>query len=183
MVRSSIAATACSELTPPTQGSAFRRSDLDFNCDDEEVNMAERSPQTLANHVRLDPPFHFFVLPVFAISWILSVVFLVRHFGFLHCWIAVVNTAILVAVIRFREYALKVQDRVIRLEERLRLAALLSESLCPQIAKLSEGQLIALRFASDEEVPALVERTLSTNLSRADIKKAILHWRPDYWRV
>src|ERR1700694_5506813 len=144
--------------------------------------MAERSTQTLANHVRIDPPFHYFVLPVFAISWILSVVFLVRHPGFLHCWVAIVNTAILVAVIRFRQYSLKVQDRIIRLEERLRRATLLPESLCPQIAKLSERQFIALRFASDEEVPALVERTLSANLSPVDIKKTIKNWRPDYWR-
>ena len=145
--------------------------------------MAERSPQTLANHVRLDPPFHFFVLPVFAISWIISIVFLVRHPGFLHIWIAIFNTALIVAVIRFRQYSLRVQDRVIRLEERLRLATLLPQSLRPQIAKLSEGQLIALRFASDQEVPALVERTLSANLAPADIKKAIKSWRPDYWRV
>src|ERR1700680_698285 len=99
--------------------------------------MAERSPQTLANHMRLDPPFHFFVLPVFAISWILSVVFLVRHPGFLHCWVAIVNTAILVAVIRFRQYSLKVQDRIIRLEERLRLATLLPESGGAQIGNYS----------------------------------------------
>jgi hypothetical protein len=145
--------------------------------------MAERSPQTLANHVRFDPAFHFFVVPVFAVSWILSVVFLVRHFGFLHCWVAIVNTAILVAVVRFRQYSLKVQDRIIRLEERLRLATLLPEPLCPQIAKLSERQFIALRFASDEEVSALGERTLSANLAPADIKKAIKNWRPDYWRV
>lgn len=145
--------------------------------------MAERSPQTLANHVKIDPPFHYFVLPVFAITWIVSVIFLVRHPGFLHFWIVIFNTAIIVAVIRARQYALKVQDRVIRLEERLRLSALLPDSLRSQIAKLSEDQLIALRFASDEELPALVERTLATNLTRADIKKAIQHWRPDYWRV
>ena len=145
--------------------------------------MAERSPQTLANHVRLDPPFHYFVLPVLAISWIISVVVCVRHPGFLHFWIVVFNTAIIVAVVRSRQYALKVQDRVIRLEERLRLATLLPDSMRPQIAKLTEGQFIALRFASDEEIPALVERTLSANLSPADIKKAIQNWRPDYWRV
>jgi len=147
------------------------------------VNMAERSPQTLANHVKIDPPFHYFVLPVFAITWIVSVIFLVRHPGFLHFWIVIFNSAIIVAVIRARQYALKVQDRVIRLEERLRLSALLPDSLRSQIAKLSEDQLIALRFASDEELPALVERTLATNLTRADIKKAIQLWRPDYWRV
>ena len=145
--------------------------------------MAERSPQTLANHVRLDPPFHYFVLPVFAISWIVSVVLLVRHPGLMHLWIVVFITAIIVAVIKSRLYALKVQDRVIRLEERLRLAAVLPDSLRQQIAKLREGQFIALRFASDEEVPALVERTLSANLAPAEIKKAIQHWRPDYWRV
>ncbi len=145
--------------------------------------MSERSPQTLANHVRLDPPFHYFVLPVLAITWIVSVFFLVRHPGFLHFWIVIFNTAIIVAVIRSRQYALKVQDRIIRLEERLRLATLLPDSLRPQIAKLSERQLIALRFASDEEVPALVERTLSANLAPADIKKSIKNWRPDYWRV
>jgi hypothetical protein len=145
--------------------------------------MAERFPQNLANHVRLDPPFHFFVLPVFAISWVISVGFLVHHFGFLHFWIVIFNTALIVAVLRVRLYALKVQDRVIRLEERLRLAALLPDSVRPQIAKLREDQLVALRFASDGEVPVLVEQTLSANLSRADIKKAIKTWRPDYWRV
>jgi len=145
--------------------------------------MAERSPQTLANHVRIDPPFHYFVLPVLAITWIISVIFLVRHPGFLHFWIVIFNTAIIVAVTRARLYALKVQDRVIRLEERLRLATLLPDSLRAQIAKLSEDQLVALRFASDEEVPTLVERALSANLSRVDIKKGIKNWRPDYWRV
>ena len=119
--------------------------------------MAERTPQTFANHVRFDPAFHYFLLPVFAISWVLSVVFLVRHPGFLHFWVVVFNTALIVAVIRFRQYALKVQDRVIRLEERLRLATLLPDSLRPQIAKLTERQLIALRFASDEEVATLVD--------------------------
>jgi hypothetical protein len=145
--------------------------------------MAEPTPQTLANHVKVDSPFHYFVLPVFAISWIVSVMFLVRHPGFLHFWIVIFNTALIVAVIRFRQYALKVQDRVIRLEERLRLASLLPESQRPQIAKLSEAQFIALRFASDQEIAALVERTLSANLAPADIKKAIKNWRPDYWRV
>jgi hypothetical protein len=145
--------------------------------------MAVRSPQTLANHVRIDPPFHYFVLPVFVISWIVSIVFLVRHPGFLHFWIVIFNTALIVAAIRFRQYALKVQDRVIRLEERLRLATLLPESLRPQIANLRERQFIALRFASDQEVPALVERALAANLAPADIKKLIKDWRPDYWRV
>ena len=113
----------------------------------------------------------------------MGTVWIGQHYGVTWLQSADPIAALVVAAIRFRQYALKVQDRVIRLEERLRFAALLPDSLRPQIAKLSEGQLIALRFASDEEVSALVERTLSANLAPADIKKAIKNWRPDYWRA
>jgi hypothetical protein len=145
--------------------------------------MAEKVPQNLANHARLDPPFHFFVLPVFAITWVASIVFLVRHPSIHTGWLVVLVTAAITALLRIRIYALKVQDRVIRLEERLRLASLLPESQRNQVEQLSEGQLIGLRFASDQEVPALVARAVAERLSRADIKKAVLIWRPDYWRV
>jgi len=91
--------------------------------------------------------------------------------------------ALLVAAFKIRLYALKVQDRVIRLEERLRLTQLLSEPLRSRIPELTEAQLIALRFASDAEVAGLVDRALKEKLSRADIKKSIKTWRPDYWRV
>jgi hypothetical protein len=182
MVRSSIVATDSCERDVDSSSSAFGRPDLDFS-HNKGVNMADPAPQNFANHVRFDPPFHYFVLPVFAISWIVSVVVLVRRPCFLHFWAVIFVTAIIIAVIRSRQYALKVQDRVIRLEERLRLATLLPDSLRSQIAKLSERQLIALRFASDGEVLSLVERTLATNLAPADIKKAIKNWRPDCWRV
>jgi uncharacterized protein DUF6526 len=145
--------------------------------------MAENSSQNLANHNRYDPLFHFFLLPVILALWIRGVVVLVRHPGWEHLWGLLLVTALFVAAGKARGNALKVQDRVIRLEERLRLATLLPEPLRSQIAKLREDQLIALRFASDEETPALVQRTLSENLSRADIKKAIKNWQPDYWRV
>ena len=143
----------------------------------------ERKPQNLKNHVKLDPPFHLFIGPVFFISWIISVVMLVRQPGFLAAWAVVFMTAAVVAIFRIRQYALKVQDRVIRLEERLRLASLLPESLTAKIPDLNESQIIALRFACDQEIPALVQKVLLENLSNADIKKAVVTWRPDYWRI
>ncbi len=91
--------------------------------------------------------------------------------------------ALAIAVTKIRLNALRVQDRVIRLEERLRLASLLPEPLRSRIPELTVGQLVGLRFASDGEVAKLVERALSEKLSREDIKKAIQTWRPDNLRV
>ncbi len=152
--------------------------------------MADHPPQDLANHTRFDPLFHFFLGPVFILGVILSVIHLLAHVGhsdfrdnFHAGLIVLLAVALLVAVAKERLYALKVQDRVIRLEERLRLHQLLSEPLRSRIPELTEDQLIALRFASDAEVPRLVERTLNEKLSRKQIKQAIVNWRPDYWRV
>jgi hypothetical protein len=145
--------------------------------------MAEKVPQSLANHARFDPPFHFFILPVFAITVIIAIVQLFRHPTLLSAWLVVFMFAAMTAVFKIRIYALKVQDRIIRLEERLRLAILVDKPLRTRIVELSESQLIALRFASDAELPALTARALSEKLSRAEIKKAVTQWRPDYWRV
>ena len=145
--------------------------------------MAEKIPQTFANHTRWDPLDHFFALPVFLLLPLAAAVHFIwrpsLHLGL----IFLIAVAAAIAVLRIRTYSLKVQDRVIRLEERLRLTALLSEPLRSRIPELTEGQLLALRFASDAELPKLAERALSEKLSRADIKKAIQTWRPDYWRV
>ncbi|MGB8970339.1 MAG: DUF6526 family protein [Candidatus Sulfotelmatobacter sp.] len=145
--------------------------------------MAEKKPQTFANHARLDPLFHFFVLPVFGLSTLAAVVLFLWHPGLHSAWRFVLIAAGTVAVFKIRLYALRVQDRVIRLEERLRLASLLPESSRSRIPELTEGQLIALRFASDAELPKLADRALAEKLSRSDIKKAIQTWRPDYWRL
>jgi len=152
--------------------------------------MAEKKPQTLANHARFDPLFHFFVIPVFGLGVLLALIHFFAHItegdfhDHFHAFLLILLAlALLVAVFKIRLYSLRVQDRVIRLEERLRLAALLSEPLRSRIPELTEDQLIGLRFASDAEIPKLVERSLNEKLSRADIKKAIQTWRPDYWRV
>jgi len=139
--------------------------------------------QDFSHHTRFDPPFHFFILPVFAISLIAVIVHLVRRPGLHSAWMLVFALAAVAAVFKIRLYALKVQDRVIRLEERLRLATLLDPTLRPRIPELTESQLIGLRFASDAELPALAARALNEKLSREDIKKAVQHWRPDNWRV
>jgi len=152
--------------------------------------MAEKKPQTLANHTRWDPPYHFYVVPIFGLALILTLIHFFAHIthgdlrDHIHAVLLILlAVAFLIWLVKTRFYALKVQDRVIRLEERLRLTQLLPDPLRSRIPELTEGQLVALRFASDAEIPKLVERTLKENLSSADIKKAIQTWRPDYWRV
>jgi hypothetical protein len=145
--------------------------------------MAERKPQTFANHVRWDPPFHFFALPVFLLLAVAGMVHFLWRPGLHSGLMFVVAVALAVVVVKSRLTALRVQDRVIRMEERQRLTALLPEPLRSRIPELTEAQLVGLRFASDAEVPKLTERALSEKLSQADIKKAIQTWRPDYWRV
>jgi len=145
--------------------------------------MANEVPQNLANHTRIDPFFHFFIMPVFGITVIATIVELIRRPGFHMAWLLVVTIALLGLVFKTRLYALKVQTRVIRLEERLRLSTLLKEPLRARIGELTESQLVALRFASDAEVAALVEETLAKKLSNAAIKKQIKNWKADTFRV
>jgi hypothetical protein len=145
--------------------------------------MAEKVPQNFSNHARFDPLFHFFIVPLFAIAIIVSIVNLVKHPGWHSALVVLFFLAAATAITKMRLYALKVQDRVIRLEERLRLAILLDKPMRVRIGELTESQLVGLRFASDAELPALAERALTEKLSNADIKKAITQWRPDYWRV
>lgn len=152
--------------------------------------MAEKTPQTFANHARFDPPFHFFIAPIFLLGVIFAFIHFFAHLShsdfrdnFHAILLILLSLALLAWVFKTRLYALKVQDRVIRLEERLRLTLLLPEPLRSRIPELTEDQLIGLRFASDAEVPKLAERALNEKLSRKDIKKAVQNWRPDYWRV
>ena len=143
----------------------------------------EKKPQNYDNHARFDPPYHFFVVPVALIATIAIVVRAVRAPSLWSVWLVVVAVAGSLAVLKIRLNALRVQDRVIRLEERLRMMAVLPEAMRSRIGELTDGQFVALRFASDEELPTLVKRALDEKLNRKDIKKAVTRWRPDYSRV
>lgn len=152
--------------------------------------MSQQPQQSYANHRRFDPPFHFFLLPVFFLGLVLSLIHFFYHLresdmhdNFHAFLLIVLAVALITLALKVRLYSLKMQDRIIRLEERLRLTQLLSEPVRSRIPELTEDQLIGLRFASDAEVPRLVERALNEKLKRKDIKKAIQNWRPDYWRV
>jgi hypothetical protein len=142
--------------------------------------MGEKVPQTLKNHVRFDPMYHFVTMPLAIAFWIWTIVHLFRHPGREALAWLVVATLIFLLVGLVRSYSLKVQDRVIRLEETLRLAQLSGSSAIPT---LTEGQLIALRFASDAEMPALAQKASAGNLKPKEIKQAVQTWRPDYFRV
>jgi len=143
----------------------------------------ERKPQSFANHAKYDPPFHFFLVPILLINLIVAVVNLFRFPSLSSGWLVVLALAGAVAVGRMRAYATHLQDRVIRVEERLRLASILQEPLRSRIGELADPQFIALRFASDAELPGLVQRALDEKLDRTQIKKAVTTWRPDYSRV
>jgi len=145
--------------------------------------MSKSEPQSLSNHVRFDPPYHYVLFAVLIVNLIVAIVHVVHHPRFYSAWLIVLSLAAFIALIRLRTYPLKVQDRIIRLEERLRLQALAPEEWHAQIFRLNEDQLIGLRFAADDEVVELAKHALEHNLNRKQIKERIRNWRADNWRV
>src|SRR5579863_7778605 len=145
--------------------------------------MSSQAPQNLKNHARFDPSFHAVLFGILTINLVVAIVYCVKHFSFFSAWSIVLSFAAILLLFKVRLYPLKVQDRVIRLEERLRLQALAPSEWHTQIYRLSEDQLIALRFASDDEVVALAKQALEHNLTRKQIKERIQSWRADDWRV
>lgn len=142
------------------------------------------SVQTYVSHARYFPPIHFFASPILAINalWALVEFFKAPAVGTGRA--ALVALALAVLVVAARVMALRVQDRVIRLEETLRLERLLGAERRFDIEKLTLKQLIGLRFAPDPEVPHLVERIQGGELQTDDdVKRAIQHWRADFLRV
>ncbi len=142
-----------------------------------------KTPQSLKNHAKLDPLFHFVLAWVLIANIIVAITFVVHRRDFYAAWFLVLSIAAMGALFRLRQYPLKVQDRVIRLEERLRLQALAPAEWHTQIYKLTEDQLIGLRFAEDDELVELAKQALEHNLNRKQIKERIRNWRADDWRV
>jgi Family of unknown function (DUF6526) len=144
----------------------------------------DQMAQNFQNHVKFVPVFHFFVLPVllFNVGW---AIYRVIHAPSANMVVAlIVAIALLLAVLYGRMFALAVQDRLIRLEMQLRLQGLLPANLRPRIPEFSVNQLVALRFASDAELPELAGKVLADNLqNRKTIKQMIRNWRPDELRA
>lgn len=141
-------------------------------------------PQSYANHTRWFVPYHFIVSPILTVNFGLAVYDAIRRPGAWSIWGAIVAFAILGGIGLARVMALTVQDRVIRLEETLRLQRLLPAEQHGEIAQLSRKEFIAMRFASDAELPALFRRVRNGEFGDAKaIKQAITQWRPDYLRA
>ncbi|MFN5334838.1 MAG: DUF6526 family protein [Bacteroidota bacterium] len=139
--------------------------------------------QNFSNHKRYHPGYHFFITPLALTGCILSGIHLAKAGAENHYNAALIFLAfflILCVTAITRAYALKVQNRVIRAEENFRHFILTGK---PLDSRLRMGQIIALRFASDEEFPGLAQRSITDNLTVMDIKKSIQNWRADYKRI
>ena len=148
--------------------------------------MGKSSPQNLKNHGRIDPQFHYVVFFVLIANLVFAVFHLLHHREDAYISASlylVLSLVVFIPFFKLRTYPLRVQDRVIRLEERLRLQALAPAQWHAQIYRLTEDQLISLRFAADDEVVELAKMALEQNLNRKQIKERIQNWRPDHFRV
>jgi hypothetical protein len=140
--------------------------------------------QSFENHTKLVPPFHFFVLPVLAFNVVWSIYRLVHSFNAESVVALVVALALVTLALFGRLFALSVQDRVIRLEMRLRMMQLLPQELRPRIPEFNVDQLVSLRFAGDAELPGLCRKVLDEKLTdRKTIKKLIQNWQADNLRA
>jgi len=142
--------------------------------------------QNYKNHVRYYGPHHFVFYPVLMVLLGISCYFISKSTEQSMIWIFIAILFFMIGWLSFmlrQHYALNNQNRIVRLEMRFRYYVLTHERLDKMEDRLSFEQISALRFASDEELPALVNRTLNENLSPDDIKKSVKNWYPDHMRV
>ncbi|MET0634417.1 MAG: DUF6526 family protein [Chitinophagaceae bacterium] len=139
--------------------------------------------QNLGNHTRVVPSYHLVTTPLALLLLIGSIVNLVKSYPeqWLQPALLVLASVVIVScVLHSRMFALRAQDRAIRAEENLRHYVLTGKPLHPDTRM---GQVIALRFASDQEFPVLAEKAIKEGLRNREIKKAIKQWKADYYRV
>jgi hypothetical protein len=140
--------------------------------------------QSFENHAKIVPVFHFFVMPMFVFNVVWSIDRCVRFFSFNSVVAVLLALAFLLGALYARMFALTVQDRVIRLEMRMRMLQVLPVELRGRIPEFTVSQLVALRFAGDAELPGLAREVLDEKLTdRKAIKKMIQKWEPDYLRA
>lgn len=140
-------------------------------------------PQTFVTHRRFHPLFHFVTFPLAMAYLVWTLWNLWKGHTFVNLMGAVGALALLLGAFLARFYGLRVQDRLIRLEETLRMQRLLPTELAARLHELRPGQFVGLRFASDAELASLVEAALKEGLGGEQIKKRIKSWRPDTFRV
>jgi hypothetical protein len=146
--------------------------------------MAQKTPQTFENHVRILPVFHYVALPLFVVNLFFTLYQAVTDFSWGRLAAFGVAVALVLLCLVARLMAITVQDRVIRLEEQLRMRALFPADLQPRISEFTVKQFVALRFAGDEELPALARQVLDGKINdQKVIKKLVRHWRADYQRA
>ena len=146
--------------------------------------MAQAAPQTFANHVRIVPAYHIVLFGILVINFIWAAYQTVRLFSVASAIGLLLAIGLIILSFCARIFALRVQDRVIRLEMWLRMEKLLPADLRGRIPEFTVSQLVALRFASDEELPELARKILGDNITdRKTIKKMIQNWKPDYLRA
>jgi len=146
--------------------------------------MAQAQPQSFENHTRIVPVYHLLTLGIFVVNLLWSIYRLVQVPSVDSLVSLLLAAAFILLLLYARSFALRVQDRVIRLEMQLRLKGLLPPDLQGRIPEFTPRQLIALRFASDEELPELCRSVLRDNITEAKaIKKMIRNWQADYLRA
>jgi Family of unknown function (DUF6526) len=142
------------------------------------------SPQNYANHRRFFPLFHYVALPIFLANVVVAVAHAIRQPSAFNAWLVVLSIGLVSGIVAVRASALIVQNRLIALEMRLRLATSLAPDLRSRIPELHLRHLIGLRFAGDAELPGLVERCLRGELATTDaVKCEVREWRADYLRA
>jgi hypothetical protein len=146
--------------------------------------MSDKTQQSYEDHAKFVPVFHFVLGPLFFVNSLLALYLVITEFSLLTLSVAVMAIGLMLQSGFTRAFAVQGQDRVIRLEEQLRMERLLPEELRSSINDFTTDQLVALRFASDAELPGLAQKVLDDNIGdRKTIKQMIVTWRPDYQRL